>query len=122
MAQLLSEIRGGKVMLRTPQRGEKHQMVELAQKNAADAAAKRRKRLSRSHERTIGALEELQSALGLETLPRRIEGYDISNTQGALSVGSMVVMIDGVSANKEYRRFRDVYKRQMQDALKLEQK
>jgi excinuclease ABC subunit C len=106
MAQLLSEIRGGKVVLRTPQRGEKHQMVELAQKNAADAAAKRRKRLSRSHERTIGALEELQSALGLETLPRRIEGYDISNTQGALSVGSMVVMIDGVSANKEYRRFR----------------
>ena len=44
--------------------------------------------------------------LGLETLPRRIEGYDISNTQGALSVGSQVVMIDGVSAPREYRHYR----------------
>ena len=106
MAHLLSEIKGSKVILRTPKRGEKHQMVELAQKNVADAAIKRRKKLNRSHERTIGALQELQAALGLEKLPRRIEGYDISNTQGALSVGSMVVMINGMSANKEYRRFR----------------
>ena len=86
MAHLLSEIKGSKVILRTPKRGEKHQMVELAQKNVADAAIKRRKKLNRSHERTIGALQELQAALGLEKLPRRIEGYDISNTQGALSV------------------------------------
>ena len=59
-----------------------------------------------SHARTIGALEELQRVLGLPSLPRRIEGYDISNTQGAQSVASEVVMVDGVSANKEYRHYR----------------
>ena len=78
----------------------------MAQKNARDEAEKRRKKLSRSRERTVGAAQELQRALGLAAYPRRIEGYDISNTQGALSVASMVVMIDGACARKEYRHFR----------------
>ena len=106
LAQLLREKRGGAFELRLPQRGDKRQMMAMAQKNARDAADKRAAQLRRSYERTTGALEELKNALGLEKLPRRIEGYDISNTQGALSVASMVVMQDGLPAKKEYRHFR----------------
>ena len=103
---LLRERRGGAFELRLPQRGDKRQMMAMAQKNARDAADKRAAQLRRSYERTTGALEELKNALGLEKLPRRIEGYDISNTQGALSVASMVVMQDGLPDKKEYRHFR----------------
>lgn len=106
LAGLLREKRGGAVEIRLPQRGDKRQMMEMAQKNARDAADKRAAQLRRSYERTTGALEELKTALGLERLPRRIEGYDISNTQGALSVASMVVMQDGLPDKKEYRHFR----------------
>lgn len=106
LSGLLREKRGGAVEIRLPQRGDKRQMMEMAQKNARDAADKRAAQLRRSYERTTGALEELQRALGLEHLPRRIEGYDISNTQGALSVASMVVMQDGLPDKKEYRHFR----------------
>lgn len=103
---LLREKRGGALEIRLPQRGDKRQMMEMAFKNARDAADKRAAQLRRSYERTTGALEELKRALGLERLPRRIEGYDISNTQGALSVASMVVMQDGLPDKKEYRHFR----------------
>lgn len=106
LAQLLRERRGGAFELRLPQRGDKRQMMAMAQKNARDASDKRAAQLRRSYERTTGALEELKNALGLEKLPRRIEGYDISNTQGSLSVASMVVMQDGLPAKKEYRHFR----------------
>ncbi len=106
LSQLLTERRGSKVNLLLPQRGEKRRLVALAQKNVLDAADKRMKQLTNSRARTIGALEELADVLGLEKPPRRIEGYDISNTQGAQSVGSMVVMIDGKSAGREYRHFR----------------
>ena len=78
---LLREKRGGALEIRLPQRGDKRQMMEMALKNARDAADKRAAQLRRSYERTTGALEELKRALGLERLPRRIEGYDISNTQ-----------------------------------------
>ena len=94
------------VTLTTPKRGEKHDLVLLAAKNAADALEKRNAKASIREERTTGACEALGRALGLEKAPRRIEGYDISNTQGVLSVASMVVFIDGVAAKKEYRRFR----------------
>ncbi len=97
---------GGKVSLREPQRGTKHKLVELALRNARDALSKRNANLSRQRERTVGACEALARAVGMEGVPRRIEGYDISNTQGALSVASMVVFIDGESARKEYRHFR----------------
>ncbi|MBO4298015.1 MAG: excinuclease ABC subunit UvrC [Clostridia bacterium] len=106
LSQLLTERRGSKVAVTKPQRGEKRQMVEMAVKNAGDAALKREKQLTNSRLRTIGALEELQEALGLDVFPRRIEGYDISNTQGAQSVGSMVVMKGGRPANRDYRYFR----------------
>ena len=106
LEQLLSELHGRRTYILTPMRGEKRKLVAMALKNARDEAEKRRKKLSRSRERTVGAAQELQRALGLAAYPRRIEGYDISNTQGALSVASMVVMIDGSSARKEYRHFR----------------
>lgn len=108
LAQLLSELSPGraKVRLLTPQRGEKHHLLELANKNLLEMAVKRKKKLSDSFMRTEGALIELASVLGLDASPRRIEGFDISNTQGAQSVASMVVMINGVSAKKEYRHFR----------------
>ena len=104
--QLLTELHGRRVYILTPRRGEKFKLVSMALKNLRDEAEKIDKRLAGSRARTIGALEELQEALGLENLPRRIEGYDISNTQGVLSVGSEVVMVDGVSANREYRHYR----------------
>ena len=94
------------VTLATPKRGEKHDLILLAAKNAADALEKRNARASIREERTTGAAAALGKALGLPRPPRRIEGYDISNTQGVLSVASMVVFIDGVAAKKEYRHFR----------------
>ena len=97
---------GGRVDLREPQRGTKHKLVELARKNALDALQKRNAHLARQHERTVGACEALARAVGMDKVPRRIEGYDISNTQGVLSVASMVVAIDGQAARKEYRHFR----------------
>ena len=97
---------GRRVTLREPQRGTKHKLVELAVRNAQDALQKRNAHLSRQRERTVGACEALAEAVGMARTPRRIEGYDISNTQGVLSVASMVVAIDGEAANREYRHFR----------------
>ncbi len=104
--RVLSDRRGARVSLREPQRGTKHKLVELAVKNATDALQKRNAHLSRQRERTIGACEALAAAVGMDHTPRRIEGYDISNTQGVLSVASMVVSIDGEAAHREYRHFR----------------
>ena len=104
--QLLSEQHGARTYILTPRRGEKLKLVNMALKNLKDEAKKLDRKNAGSRARTIGALEELQAALGLPNLPRRIEGYDISNTQGAQSVASEVVMVDGVSANKEYRHYR----------------
>ena len=106
LEQLLTELHGRRVYILTPRRGDKLKLINMAFKNLRDEAAKRDKQLSRTKERTTGAMEELALALGLDEPPRRIEGYDISNTQGVLSVGSMVVMIDGVCTPKEYRHFR----------------
>ena len=102
----LRQQKGTAVTLAMPQRGEKHDLILLAAKNAQDALEKRNARASILEERTTGAAAALGKALGLAKAPRRIEGYDISNTQGLLSVASMVVFIDGVAAKKEYRHFR----------------
>ena len=102
----LRDQKGSAVSLATPKRGEKHELVLLAAKNAQDALEKRNARAAIREERTVGAAAALGKALGLPRFPRRIEGYDISNTQGVLSVASMVVFIDGVPAKKEYRRYR----------------
>ncbi len=102
----LRETRDGTVTLSTPKRGEKHDLVVMAEKNAQDALEKRNARSSIKEERTTGAAAALGEALGLASAPRRIEGFDISNTQGVLSVASMVVFIGGEPAKKEYRHFR----------------
>ena len=106
LEEWLRQKKGGAVTLLTPKRGEKHDLIQLAEKNALDALEKRNARAAVQRERTIGAAEALGRALGLNQYPRRIEGYDISNTQGVLSVASMVVFIDGAPARKEYRHFR----------------
>ena len=98
--------KGSAVTVATPKRGEKHELVLLAEKNARDALEKRNARAAVREERTVGAAENLGKILGMERFPRRIEGYDISNTQGEQSVAAMVVFIDGVPAKKEYRHFR----------------
>ena len=104
--ELLTELHGRRTYLFTPMRGEKLRLVRMAMKNARDLAEKLDKKNAGSHERTIGACRELAEVLGLDFTPRRIEGYDISNTQGVLSVGSQVVMIDGVSRKDQYRIYR----------------
>ncbi|MDO5435429.1 MAG: excinuclease ABC subunit UvrC [Clostridia bacterium] len=106
LEQWLRERKNAAVTLAVPMRGEKHELVLLAEKNASDALEKRNARQTIREERTTGAAEKLGRILGLDHYPRRIEGYDISNTQGVLSVAAMVVFIDGEAAKKEYRHFR----------------
>jgi excinuclease ABC subunit C len=106
LESLLCEARGKKTELIVPVRGERREQLEIAKKNAADALNKRALREGRKKERTTGAAAELGKAVGMTAYPRRIECYDISNTQGVLSVASCVVFIDGEPAKKQYRRFR----------------
>jgi excinuclease ABC subunit C len=102
----LRERRGAAVRLLVPQRGEKAALVAICLKNAADALLKHRQSERARYTQTVLAMEELQQALGLPSLPERIEGYDISNTQGVLSVASMVVFKGGMPEKKQYRHFR----------------
>lgn len=102
----LRERRGGAVDLSVPQRGDKVDLVKIALKNAEDALEKHRQSAQVRDMRTRQAMLELQEALHLPTMPLRIEGYDISNTQGVLSVASMVVFENGLPSKKDYRIFR----------------
>jgi excinuclease ABC subunit C len=102
----LAAKRGTNVRLRTPQRGQKRELMELAARNAAETLAREAARWLADEGRTLGALEELAAALGLVGPPMRIECYDISNFQGRESVGSMVVFEEGRPRTGEYRRFR----------------
>ena len=106
MQQLLREKRGSAVNVVIPQRGEKRALVLMAERNAADALEKRNARQQVHEERTVGACRELAQVIGMAGFPHRIEGFDISNTQGVLSVASMVVFIDGEPAHREYRHYR----------------
>ncbi len=98
--------RGGAVRFHVPQRGEKRELLELASRNATETLAREHARWLADQGKTLAALEELAEALGLAGPPVRIECYDISNLQGAQSVGSMVVFEDGRPRTGEYRRFR----------------
>lgn len=102
----LTEKKGAKVYIRRPQRGEKLKLVQMAKRNAEETLNTYNRKAERELARTKGAVLELQEALYLVTPPRRIEAFDISNTQGTQSVASMVVFIDGKAAKKEYRRFK----------------
>ena len=102
----LRERRRGAVALAVPRRGEKRELVELAGKNARLALEERLQQQGGEEERGQRALARLQQELRLAELPERIEGYDISNFQGADAVGSMVVFQDGAAAVRDYRQFR----------------
>ncbi|GAB4262972.1 excinuclease ABC subunit UvrC [Thermincola ferriacetica] len=102
----LTERRGNKVQVKVPQRGDKAKLVELVEKNAREELARHRLEMEKSRARTEDALLGLEEYLDLPRVPRRIECYDISNTQGRESVGSMVVFQDGEPKNSEYRRFK----------------
>lgn len=104
--ELLENMRGSKVTITVPQKGEKHKMVQLAAQNASIAFERIGERIKKEQRQTIGALEEIKTALGLDSIPERIEAYDISNTQGFESVGSMVVFENGRAKNSDYRKFK----------------
>jgi excinuclease ABC subunit C len=106
LAQALSQRRGGRVRLRAATRGDKHRILELARRNALLALESERLRDERRHQRRAEALEGLQLALGLNTVPVRIECYDISNLGGTHTVASMVVFEGGAPKKADYRRFR----------------
>ena len=101
----LTARRGKKVEIRVPQRGNKEKLLELAASNAAMVLKQDRDRILREEQRTTGALNEIAGWLGLEQI-RRMEAYDISNTSGLESVGSMVVFEDGKPKRNDYRKFR----------------
>ena len=103
---ILTARRGAAVHIRVPQRGEKKGLLELAARNATETLAREHARWLADQGKTLAALEELADALDLPAAPLRIECYDISNFQGAQSVGSMVVFEDGRPRTGEYRRFR----------------
>ena len=98
--------RDGPVRVLVPQRGEKRELMALATQNAAETLAREQARWLADQGKTLVALEQLAEVLGLAAPPMRIECYDISNFQGAESVGSMVVLEEGKPRTGEYRRFR----------------
>ena len=103
--ELLSELRGSRVSLRVPQRGDKRSLLETVERNAKEAFARHRvKRSSDLTARSL-ALSELQEALELPDAPLRIECMDVSHVQGTNVVASMVVFEDGLPKKSDYRRF-----------------
>ncbi len=102
----LTDKRGSHVRLHVPQRGERRELMALAGRNAGETLAREQARWLADQGKTLAALEQLAEALALPGPPMRIESYDISNFQGAESVGSMVVFEEGKPRSGEYRRFR----------------
>jgi excinuclease ABC subunit C len=106
LAQALSKRRSGPVRLHASERGDKHRILELAHRNALLALDQERLRDERRHQHRAQALEALQLALSLDTVPVRIECFDISNLGGTHTVASMVVFEAGAPKKSDYRRFK----------------
>jgi excinuclease ABC subunit C len=106
LAQALAKRRGGPVRLHASERGDKHRILDLAQRNALLALDQERLRDERRHQQRAQALEGLQLALSLDTVPVRIECFDISNLGGTHTVASMVVFEGGAPKKSDYRRFK----------------
>jgi excinuclease ABC subunit C len=102
----LGSIRGTKVSVRVPQRGQKRALQETVTQNAREELVRHRLRRASDHNSRARAMNELQDQLGLPEAPLRIECYDMSHIQGSDYVGSMVVMEDALPKKSEYRRFR----------------
>lgn len=101
----LGKKRGHRVHIKVPRKGTKEKLVELAAKNAGLVLKTDKERLKREEGRTIGAVKELEKLLGLEHVVR-MEAYDISNTSGFASVGSMIVYERGKPKRNDYRKFK----------------
>lgn len=106
MEQWLSMKRDSKVSLKIPQKGTKHNLLELAKNNAQLSLSQFGEQIKKEELRTKGALREIAQVIGLEKNIVRIEAYDISNTQGIQSVGSMVVFEGGKPKRSDYRKFK----------------
>lgn len=106
LEEWLSNIKGQKVSIRVPQKGDKKSLISMVKKNAMEYLEKFSNLNKRKYERSEGALIELAEVLDLEEPPRRIESYDISNIQGVDSIGVMVVFTNGIKDKKEYRRYK----------------
>lgn len=104
--QWLSSKRGTRVKITVPKRGEKQKLIEMVAKNAGDTLRLLIEKHKNDEEKTLGACRELKDMLNLKKVPVRIEAFDISNLQGVLNVGSMIVFEKGKPNNKNYRRFR----------------
>lgn len=105
IGEWLSAKRGQKVKLVVPQKGQKERLVELAEKNAALVLSQDKEKIKREELRTIGAMNEVGSWLGLTDV-KRIEAFDISNISGFESVGSMIVYENGKPKRNDYRKFK----------------
>jgi excinuclease ABC subunit C len=106
LAQALSERREGTVEIRAAERGDKRRILDLAERNAKLALDQEKLRSERRRQQRVEALDGLQQALGMDTLPLRIECFDISTLMGTNTVASMVVFESGAPKKSDYRRFR----------------
>ncbi|TDD84686.1 excinuclease ABC subunit UvrC [Saccharopolyspora karakumensis] len=105
IAGWLGELRGSRVSLRVPQRGDKRALMETVERNAKEAFQQYKLRRAGDLTARSAALQELQESLALDTAPLRIECIDVSHVQGSDVVASLVVFEDGVPRKSEYRRF-----------------
>jgi excinuclease ABC subunit C len=106
LAQALTARRDGSVEIRAAERGDKRRILELAERNAKLALDQERLRSERRRQQRVEALDGLQAALGLDTIPLRIECFDISTLMGTNTVASMVVFEGGAPKKSDYRRFK----------------
>jgi excinuclease ABC subunit C len=106
LAAALAGRRGGHVEIRAAERGDKRRILELAERNARLALDQEKLRSERRRQQRVEALDGLQDALGLDTIPLRIECFDISTLMGTNTVASMVVFEGGAPKKSDYRRFR----------------
>ncbi|QYN39770.1 excinuclease ABC subunit UvrC [Pseudonocardia sp. DSM 110487] len=105
IVEWLSGLRGSRVHLRVPQRGDKRALAETVARNAAEAFTQHKLRRAGDLTARSAALQEIQDALGLDSAPLRIECVDVSHVQGSNVVASLVVFEDGLARKSEYRRF-----------------
>lgn len=101
----MGQRRGGRVHIITPQKGEKHKMIDLARENAGIVLSRDLEKIKREEARTVGAAREIADMLGIPSADR-MEAYDISNTSGYQSVASMVVFEKGRARKNAYRKFK----------------
>jgi excinuclease ABC subunit C len=106
LAEALSARRGGTVEIRPAERGDKRRILELAERNAILAIDQEKLRSERRRQQRVEALDGLQHALGMDTIPLRIECFDISTLMGTNTVASMIVFEGGAPKKSDYRRFR----------------